>query len=96
MYPMLSAPICAAGEYRCEGTNMCIPQKDICNGDVDCPWRDDAQFCPECPDLCFGNIRCPNSLNCLSIQEVCSANPFGAVGCTNQITDLFNNECGIV
>ena len=54
--------------YKCR-SSYCIPYHRVCDGQVDCPQRDDESSCSayKCP----GMLRCYGSLQCVHPVQIC-------------------------
>ena len=52
--------------FKCRNSIRCVHMGDVCNGNMDCPERDDEQLCA------LNYLPCPSSCYCLTFVIKCS------------------------
>lgn len=76
-----------SGGYRCSSSKQCIPLKQVCDGDAQCPEKDDERLC---------DLKCPNRCKCTGYSVNCRAaqlhlNETKALFSGTRVADLSQN-----
>ncbi|XP_005101410.2 uncharacterized protein LOC101863910 [Aplysia californica] len=65
--------LCPKGQYKCNGTELCIMREWLCDGQVDCPdHQDDELFCHWCE---IDEFTCVSTKECIPLGKVCDGTP---------------------
>lgn len=82
---------CLDGEYRCSRDNTCIPERWLCDGEIDCSQGDDEASCSAvCREEEF---KCEAENRCLPKRWRCDGSPDCSDGSDERDCSA-NRECG--
>ena len=71
--------------YKCR-SSYCIPYHRVCDGQVDCPQRDDESSCSAYK--CLGMLRCYGSFQCVHPVQICDGEMHCPHGDDEELCDI--------
>ena len=77
------------GMFKCT-EYFCIFLSSVCDGHIDCPYRDDELSCSN--PICPGSLKCRGEIRCISPEQICD----GTVDCIYSFDDeVYCEKCPV-